>query len=420
MKNYSRVQRMKFAIAMSVLLLSMVILSGCPQNDTGISGKITSGGSPLPGVTVTLSGDSSLVTTTDAQGNYRFSGVADVTNIITPSLAGYTFRPTNRPVYTYDEDAVGFNFSGFSQSSVAARLHTVYLKNDGTIWTWGSNSNGQLGNGTSGPGTDSNIPVQVPGLLGMTAIAAGTNFTVALKNDGTVWTWGYNAYGQLGNGTQTDSNIPVQVGLSSVIAIAAGYDHTVALVNSSGGTVWTWGHNANGQLGNGTQTDSNIPVQVGGLTSMMAIAAGNAFTVALQSVRLDSQVWAWGSNNNGQLGNGNTTDIWSPVSVSGLSSTGAIGIAAGYDHAVAMKTDGTVWAWGGNSNGQLGNGTTSGSVIPVQVTAMSGAETVAAGEKDTVTLRIDGTVWAWGYNAYGQLGNNSTADSSIPVQALLP
>jgi alpha-tubulin suppressor-like RCC1 family protein len=159
-------------------------------------------------------------------------------------------------------------------------------------------------------------------------------------------------------------------------------------------------------------------VQAGGLNNILAIAAGNAFTVALQNVGLDSQVWAWGSNNNGQLGNGNINDSWSPVNVSGLSSTGAISVAAGYDHAVAMKTDGTVWAWGGNSNGQLGNGTTDGSVTPVQVSEMSGVAAVAAGEKDTVTLRIDGTVWAWGYNFYGQLGNNSTADSPIPVQAL--
>ena len=366
-----------------------------------------------------------MVTTTDANGNYSFSGLSDVTNTITPSLAGYTFRPTNRPVYIFGQDAAGFDFSGFTQSSVAATLHTVYLESDGTVWTWGNNSNGQLGNGTNGPGTDSSVPVQVPGLSGMTAIAAGTNFTVALKNDGTVWTCGYNGYGQLGNGTNgpgTDSNIPVQVsetsGLSNVIAIAAGYDHTIALMNSSGGIAWAWGHNLNGQLGNGTQTDSNIPVQAGGLNNILAIAAGNAFTVALQNVGLDSQVWAWGSNNNGQLGNGNINDSWSPVNVSGLSSTGAISVAAGYDHAVAMKTDGTVWAWGGNSNGQLGNGTTDGSVTPVQVSEMSGVAAVAAGEKDTVTLRIDGTVWAWGYNFYGQLGNNSTADSPIPVQAL--
>ena len=159
--------------------------------------------------------------------------------------------------------------------------------------------------------TDSHIPLQVSGLSGMTAIAAGNNFTVALKNDGTVWAWGSNSNGQLGNATTTDSHIPVLVsgtsGLSNVIGVAAGYNHTVALMNISGGTVWAWGGNSNGQLGNGNYgpgTDSNIPVQVGGLANIMAIAAGNAFTVALRNDPLSSSVWAWGSNNNGQLGNG--------------------------------------------------------------------------------------------------------------------
>ena len=470
MKNYSKVEHMKFSIAMPVLLLSAVLmltLSGCGGNEHGISGTITSGGSPLPGVTVTLSGNSSMVTTTDANGNYSFSDLSDVTDIITPSLAGYTFRPASRTAYIYGEDAAGFNFYGVSQSSVAATLHTVYLKNDGTVWVWGRNSNGQLGNGTTtdshipiqvsglsgmtaiaagnnftvalkndgtvwiwggnsngqlgnGTTTDSHIPIQVSGLSGMTAIAAGSNFTVAVKNDGTVWAWGSNSNGQLGNGTTTDSNIPVQVsgasGLSNVVGVAAGSNHTVALINS--GVVWAWGDNGNGQLGNGTTTDSNIPLGVGGLGSIMAIAAGNNFTVALKNVTLNSSVLAWGSNNNGQLGNGTTTDVYVPVQVSGMVGTGAIGIAAGYDHAVAMKTDGTVWAWGSNSNGQLGNGTTTGSVTPVQVSGMLGVAAVAAGEKDTVTLKIDSTVWAWGYNFYGQLGNNSTTDSSIPVQAL--
>jgi alpha-tubulin suppressor-like RCC1 family protein len=256
----------------------------------------------------------------------------------------------------------------------------------------------------------------------MTAVAAGYRFTVALKNDGTVWTWGYNNHGQLGNNSITDSPLPMQVsgtsGLSSVIAVAAGYDHTVALMNSSGGIIWTWGDNGNGELGIGTTTDSYIPVEVPGLANIMAIAAGNLFTVALRNDALSSSVWAWGFNNVGQIGDGDTTDVWSPVEVSGMVGTGAIGIAAGYDHAVAMKTDGTVWTWGGNGKGQLGNGTTTGSVTPVQPIGMSGVEAVAAGVYDTVALKIDSTVWTWGYNLYGQLGNGTIIDSDIPVKAM--
>ena len=482
MKNCSKVEHMKCSTAMSVLLLSMVLtvmLSGCgdffSSQSFSISGNITSGGSPLSGVTVTLSGDGSGVVTTDKDGNYSF----DVDNYnsytITPSLAGYTFRPIYRNVIISGLSGTGINFSGFGSGMVSTTMHTVYLRSDGTVWTWGNNSNGQLGNGTTtdshipvqvsglsgmtaiaagffhtvalkndgtvwawgsnsngqlgnGTTTDNHIPVQVPGLSGMTAIAAGNNFTVALKNDGTVWAWGSNSNGQLGDVTTTERHSPVQVsvtsGLSNVIAVAAGYNHTVALINfADGGEVWAWGSDSNGQLGNATNgpgTDSNIPLQVGGLANVMAIAAGNAFTLALRNDALSSSVWAWGINNIGQLGDGATDDVNTPVEVNGMKGTGAIGIAAGYDHSVAMMTDGTVWAWGGNGNGQLGNGTTIGSLTPVQVSGISGVQAIAAGYFDSVALKIDNTVWTWGNNSNGQLGNGTTTDSNIPLQALLP
>ena len=469
MRNYSKVEHMKFSIAM--LLLSMVVtvvLSGCGDlgsQDFTITGTINLGGSPLSGVTVTLSGDGSGVVTTGGTGYYSFDVSNYSTYTITPSLAGYTFIPINQQVYIFGVSG-NVNFSGYASGRVSTAKHTVYLKSDGTVWAWGSNSNGQLGNGTT---TDSNIPLQVPGLSGMTAVAAGNSFTVALKNDGTVWAWGSNSNGQLGNGTTTDSSIPLQVtGLSGMTAIAAGNSFTVALKND--GTVWAWGSNSNGQLGNGTTTDSNIPLhvpvvanmmavaagnsftitlgtdrtvwawgsnsngqlgngtttdsytplQVPGLAAIMAIAAGNSFALAMENNELASTVWAWGSNNNGQLGNGAMTDVYTVGEVSNMNGTGAIGIAAGYDHAVVVKNDGTVWTWGNNSNGQLGNGTTTVSVVPVQVSGMSGVDAVAAGYFDTVVLKINGTVWTWGYNFYGQLGNGTTTDSSIPVQATLP
>jgi hypothetical protein len=151
------------------------------------------------------------------------------------------------------------------------------LKNDGTVWAWGYNGDGELGNGTN---TDSNVPVPVSGLSGITAIAGGGYHSLALKNDWTVWAWGYNEYGQLGNGTNTDSNVPVPVsGLSGITAIAGGEYHSLALKNDW--TVWTWGWNGYGQLGNGTNTDSNVPVQVSGLTGIMAIAGGGSHSLAI-------------------------------------------------------------------------------------------------------------------------------------------
>ncbi|MBF0487187.1 MAG: hypothetical protein HQK98_03415, partial [Nitrospirae bacterium] len=158
---------------------------------------------------------------------------------------------------------------------------------------------------------DSNTPVQVSGLTGVTAVAGGFEHTIALTGDGTVWAWGYNGYGQLGDGTNTNSNTPVQVsGLTGVTAVAGGAVHSVAL--RSDGTVWAWGLNQYGQLGNGTNTNSNTPVQVSGLTGVTAVAAGFEHSVALKS---DGTVWAWGYNGYGQLGNGTNTNSNTPVQV---------------------------------------------------------------------------------------------------------
>ncbi|MBZ0220867.1 MAG: hypothetical protein K8I01_10605 [Candidatus Methylomirabilis sp.] len=284
--------------------------------------------------------------------------------------------------------------------------YTIALMADGTVWAWGDNYIGQLGNGTN---ADSNIPVQVSGLTGVTAIAGGNTHTIALKSDGTVWTWGQNGHGQLGNGTNADSYIPVQVsGLTGVTAIAAGSDHTIAL--KSDGTVWTWGYNFNGELGNGTNVSSSIPVQVSGLTGVTAIAGGYNQTIALKS---DGTLWTWGVSFYG-LGNGTDVSSSIPVQVSGL--TGVAAIARGYDHTIALKVDGTVWSWGGNGHGQLGNGTDVSSSIPVQVSGFTGVTAIAAGYHHTIALKSDGTLWAWGANYFGQLGNGTDVGSNIPVQ----
>jgi alpha-tubulin suppressor-like RCC1 family protein len=202
--NYSKMKRTKVFAAILVLLLNavtMIMLLGCGNDKTyKISGKITAGGLALSGVTVTLSGDASMITMTDANGNYSFSDISIGTFTATPSLTGYTFSPTSRKVWLDGIDATGFNFSGIGGGRIAATTHTVYLKTDGTVWAWGNNSNGQLGDGTT---TQSTSPVQVSGLSNVTAIAAGATHTVALKTDGTVWAWGDNSNGQLGNGTTT-------------------------------------------------------------------------------------------------------------------------------------------------------------------------------------------------------------------------
>lgn len=306
--------------------------------------------------------------------------------------------------------------AGASISSIMAGMrHTIVLMADGTVWAWGSNSNGQLGFSVgSGPlpeYTISPLPVQINGLAGTTAIAAGNAHNVALKNNGTVWTWGFNAFGQLGQGNTTDSSTPTQVaGLSVVTAIAAGGAHTLVLKND--GTVWSWG---SGQTLNPNTVFDYVttPRQVTGLSNIIAIAAGGSASYA---VRSDGTVWAWGFNGQGQIGDGTFTNRGVPVQVSNLA--GIINVAAGGGHAVALRNDGTLWAWGNNQYGQLGTGDInfSPSQTPVQVANLSGISYIETGLDHNVAVKTNGTVWAWGVNFNGEIGNGTTMNRPAVVQ----
>ena len=260
----------------------------------------------------------------------------------------------------------------------AGSYYSLALAGDGTVYTWGRNNYGQLGNGTT---DDSNIPVAVTTtgtpMAGktITAISAGRFHSLALASDGTVYAWGFNEEGQLGNGTTDDSNIPVAVtttGTSmagkTITAISGGYSHSLAL--ASNGTVYAWGYNDYGQLGNGTTTVSNKPVAVTTTgtpiadKTITAISAGYSHSLALAS---DGTVYAWGNNGNGRLGNGTTTHSNKPVAITDTPMAGKTitAISAGSSHSLALASDGTVYAWGFNEEGQLGNGTNVDSNLPV-------------------------------------------------------
>lgn len=308
----------------------------------------------------------------------------------------------------------------------AGDSHNLVLKQDGTVWAWGSNGAGQLGIDS---GYYSRVPVQATGLSEVVAIAAGNLHSLALKRDGTVWAWGNNSAGQLGIGANdTDIHpLPMKViGLSGVVAIAAGDWYSLALKGD--GTVWAWGDNQIGELGTRSTADcsgsklitspcSPVPLQVRGLSGVVAIAAGG-HSLALKG---DGTVWAWGPNDKGQLGTALTTacDGFScsrvPVQVSGLG--GVIAIGAGEYHSLALKRDGTVWAWGMEFD--LGIGISKGAPHPqpVNVTNLSGIIAIAAGRNMSLALKRDGTVWAWGA---GPLGDGSVSPSLVPVRVKVP
>ena len=281
------------------------------------------------------------------------------------------------------------------------------LLDTGNVVSWGDNSNGQLGDGTT---TQRDAPVAVSGLPAneVKEVAAGGHFALALLKNGTVMAWGSNSNGQLGNGTTTDSSVPVAVsGLSSVYQVQAGEAFSAAVQTS--GDVQTWGANASGQLGNGSTTDSDVPVAVSGLSNVHLVSAGSDFALALLT---NKDVWSWGDNAHGQLGNASTTSSDVPVPVSGIHFVHAI--AAGGAHSMAILSLGQVATWGDNSNGQLGNGTTTDSDVPVDL-PLTNAYALAAGALHSLALLRNGTVQSWGSNSNGQLGNGTTTDSHVPA-----
>jgi alpha-tubulin suppressor-like RCC1 family protein len=288
----------------------------------------------------------------------------------------------------------------------AGNAHTVALATDGTVWAWGINSSGQLGDGTA---TRRTTPVEVPNLADITEISAGHNHTVALDKNGNVWTWGSNSDGQLGNGGTTSRNTAAQVEhaeIRNITAIAAGGEHTVVLRND--GTVWAWGSNNRGQLGNDTMDDSFIPVQA--FDAVKAISASANHTVA---IRNDGTVWAWGSNNRGKLGDGTIVNRSAPVKVQNI--TDVTAISAGGTHTLAMKNDGTVWGWGSNISGNVGDDTTIDRHTPVHVSTLNNVLEISAGSSFSSARLKDGTVWTWGSNAAGQIGDGSGINRRVPV-----
>ncbi|MBS1773996.1 MAG: T9SS type A sorting domain-containing protein [Bacteroidetes bacterium] len=338
---------------------------------------------------------------------------------------------------------------------------SLAIKSDGTLWAWGYNTHGQLGIGST---TNQSSPVQVGTSSNWVSVqAGGEEYAIGLKSDGTLWAWGRNIYGQLGDGTTTDRTSPVQIGsLTNWISIATGFGHSIAI--RADGTLWAWGHNNSGQLGIGNTTNQSSPVQVGTANTWVMVAGGGGHTLAL---KVDGTLWSWGDNSTyGQLGIGSTTSQSSPVQVGsantwvsiaaggfhslalkadgtlyswGGNPNGAMGfgsaissqtvptllsslttdwlqISTGDGHTLALKSDGTLWAWGRNSSGQLGIGSTTQQLSAVQVGTATNWISVSAGGNHSLALKSDGTLWAWGWNGWGQLGIGSTTNQSSPVQ----
>ena len=363
---------------------------------------------------------------------------------------------------------LGDNSSNKIISVAMGRFHSIALAEDGTVFTWGLNSDGELGNSTT---TNSSIPIKVlkgsySGIayLGdnpsnkIIAVSAGNVHSVALAQDGTVYTWGNYYIGR--------SNTPVKIPMGAysgtaylgdnpgnkIIAVSAGYSYSLALAED--GTVYTWGYNIYGQLGNNTTTTSDVPIKVlmgaypgttylgdNSSNKIISVVAGDSHCIAFAQ---DNTVYSWGRNTYGQLGDSSNNHRYVPVKVlmgaySGTAYLGddsnnkIISLVGGDSHCIAIAQDNTVYTWGHNNYGQLGDGSNKDSYVPVKVLkgAYSGSTylgdnssnkiiAVSTGSFHSFALAQDGTVYTWGYNTNGQLGNNSTSATPLPVIAQVP
>ncbi|MEO7328912.1 MAG: hypothetical protein ABI193_10060, partial [Minicystis sp.] len=347
-----------------------------------------------------------------------------------------SFDEQHLPSQVHGRDGIGM-LGGIREVAASQSNYAFALKTDGTLLAWGSNLWGQLGLDLPGS-SDQPLPKKVtfPGDLAVKAVAAAHIHPIALTADQTVWSWGFNGDGQVGNGSfggnpKSPGRVQVRLAddsladLTGVKAIAGGAGHGLALKED--GTVMAWGANNHGQLGDGTLDDRNTAAPVGGaqtpLTGVKAIAAGWHYSLALKE---DGSVVAWGANNHGQLGDESTTQALVPVAVHGLTGLVIKSLASAFESSFALTEDGRVMAWGFNSQGQLGDGKTITRGLPQLVVgldgtgALSGVAAIAAGDRHGLALKDDGTVMAWGLNSHGQLGDDSTTTHSTPVMVDLP
>lgn len=306
----------------------------------------------------------------------------------------------------------------------AGRDHTCALKSDQTVWCWGSNGSGQLGDGST---ATRKTPVKTS-ISGVTQIAAGAYHTCARKSDGTAWCWGYNYYGQLGDGTSTNRSVPVRVqSLTGVTQVATGgaqafEGFSCALKND--GSAWCWGYNNYGQLGDGTYLTRKTPGRVVQQATWTSLTAGGSHACALDDA---GNVWCWGDDRFSQLGDlvpfTGDGDDWSiktgpgtratPGLVAGIADASTI--SAGRDHTCGVRIDGAVLCWGKNTYGQLGKGDQAEGDFATQVVLPGLAAGVGLGQQHSCARSLNGTTWCWGANHSGQLGDGTTTNRTTPV-----
>ncbi len=319
---------------------------------------------------------------------------------------------------TIENSAVPIKIMTNVTSVSAGYDHATAIKTDGSLWIWGNHAYGTLDTDSSHDlgihSSQSILPTKI--LDKVAAVSAGDYFTLCIREDQSLWAWGYNAWGQLGNGTTIDTTRPVEI-MEDIVSVSAGTDHAVAVKKDH--SLWVWGGNTEGQLGNGTSMNSLVPIKV--MEDVLVAYAGNQTTAA---IKMDGSLWMWGNGQYGQLGVDNikddprySTPIWIMDDV--------VSVSLGSSHTTAIKQDGSLWIWGTNIHGQLGSIcpilTDTGSNIvsamhktPIKI--MDDVSCVSTGSAHIIAKRVDGSLWSWGDNWYGQLGMSDSSYASTSPQ----
>ena len=295
------------------------------------------------------------------------------------------------------------------------RFHSLAIKTDKTLWSWGFNrrfsnlDSGQLGDNTS---VSRSSPVQIGALADWSAIGSAQYTSFAIKENGTFWSWGRPSFGASAHGDLIYRSSPVQVGALTDWAQVSGGNFNACAIKTDG-TLWSWGINSEGQLGDSTRVDRSSPVQIGALTDWAQVTA----SVTCAAIKTNGTLWTWGNNSYGKLGDGNSSASSrrsSPSQVGAL--TDWAQISGGNLSFAAVKTDGTLWAWGRNNVGQLGTGNVVYRFSPVQVGALTTWSQVAVNYDVVKSVQTDGTLWAWGWGSNGAIGYGDNISRSSPVQ----
>ena len=284
--------------------------------------------------------------------------------------------------------------------------HSLFLKADGTAYVWGNNSNGQFGDGSTA-NSDHTTAAAVQG--GYKVVAAGYLYTLAVANNGNLYTWGYNYYGQAGDGSKQNSHLsPTKIGSDTTWQkVATSYQTSYGL--KTDGTLWAWGLNSSGQVGDGTSTDKLVPTQI--LSQVKSLFVGNQSVFVIKN---DGTLYGWGLNTGGQLGDNSKQNRYLPIKIT--NDTDWLTVATGNNHTLALKKDGSLWAWGQNNYGKLGDGGTAEKLVPTHIGSGTDWRDVGCGDSHSLAVKADGTLWAWGANDVGQLGDGSTTDAGAPKQ----